>query len=443
MSLLYDDAHMHNLEAWPLATSILIFTLTYVGILSNRIHRTIVALSGAALMIAVGTWLSFYDMNKAMSSIDYNTIILLFGMMVVVGLFKETGFFEYMAIRAAKIAKGKLWMILVYLGLVTSLVSMVLDNVTTIIIMVPVTLSMADILGVSAVPFLVSEVLLSNIGGVATLIGDPPNILIGSAAGFSFTDFLTHLAPIVVVVWVIALLILLFLYRSVLTSRPKNVERLMSMNERKAIMDPVTTSRMLKVLGITIVLYLIHDRIGLQPGLVALIGGCFGLLWVRPKIDDILHHIHWDVLLFFMALFVIVGGLEAGGILTLAGKGMGLLLGHGVLLAALVILWLSALGSGVLSNVPFTIAMLPIFKGLAGQGIPVDVLWWALALGVGFGGNLTSVAAAANVFFVSMSESMGQPFTFKRWLKSGSIVSVTSCLVGSLALILALKLGLL
>jgi Na+/H+ antiporter NhaD/arsenite permease-like protein len=302
---------------------------------------------------------------------------------------------------------------------------------------------MADILGVSAVPFLVSEVLLSNIGGVATLIGDPPNILIGSAAGFSFTDFLTHLAPIVFVVWLMAMLVLLFLYRSVLTSKPKNVERLMSMDERRAIMDPITTSRMLKVLGITIVLYLIHDRIGLQPGLVALIGGSIGLLWVRPKIDDILNLIHWDVLLFFMALFIIVGGLEAGGVLTLAGKGIGALIGHGMLLAALVILWISALGSGLLSNVPFTIAMLPIFKGLASQGIPVDVLWWALALGVGFGGNLTPVAAAANVYFVSLSESMDKPFTFRRWLNTGSVVSTASCLVASLALILALELGLL
>lgn len=440
---MYDVAHMHNPETWPLLASVSIFTLTYVGILSSKIHRTIVALTGAASMIAFGTWLSFYDMHQAVESIDFGTIMLLFGMMVVVGLFKETGFFEYLAIRAAKIAKGKLWLILVYLGLVTSIVSMVLDNVTTIIIMVPVTLSMADILGINAVPFLISEILLSNIGGVATLIGDPPNILIGSAADFSFTDFLTHLAPIAVVAWVVTLLIILFLFRSVLTRKPKNVERLMAMNEARAIIDPVTTSRMLKVLGVTILLYLIHDRMALEPGLVALIGACLGLVWVRPNMDEILRHIHWDVLLFFMALFVIVGGLEAGGILILAGEGMQLLLGHSIILAALVILWISALGSGVLSNVPFTIAMLPIFKGLAGQGVPVDILWWSLALGVGLGGNLTPVAAAANVYFVSLSESMGKPFTFKRWLKTGSIVSIASCVVGSLALILAIKLGLL
>ncbi|MCK4357074.1 ArsB/NhaD family transporter, partial [Candidatus Bipolaricaulota bacterium] len=384
---------MGELSVWPLLVSSLIFILTYVGILGERIHRTIVALAGAVLMVAIGGWFSFYDMHKAVNAIDFDTITLLFGMMIVVGLFTETGFFQYLAIRAAKLARGKPWLLLLYLGLVTSLVSMVLDNVTTIIIMIPVTLSIADILGISPMPFLISAVLLSNIGGVATLIGDPPNILIGSAAGFSFTDFLTHLAPIVIVAWAIAQLILLFLFRSFLKRKPKNVDRLMGMNERQAITDPLTTSRMLKVLGITVFLYLIHDKIGLEPGLVALIGACLGLLWIRPKLDQLLSNVHWDVLLFFMSLFVIVGGLEAGGILTLAGRGILLLTGHGIAVAALVILWVSAFASGVLSNVPFTIAMLPILKGLASQGISTGPLWWALALGVGFGANMTPIGA--------------------------------------------------
>ena len=181
---------MGQLSVWPLLVSSLIFILTYVGILSERIHRTIVALAGAVLMVAIGSWFSFYDMHRAVDAIDFDTITLLFGMMIVVGLLAETGFFQYLAIRAAKLARGKPWLLLLYLGLVTSLVSMVLANVTTIIIMIPVTLSIADILGISPMPFLISAVLLSNIGGVATLIGDPPNILIGSAAGFSFTDFL-------------------------------------------------------------------------------------------------------------------------------------------------------------------------------------------------------------------------------------------------------------
>ncbi len=434
---------MGELSVWPLLVSSLIFILTYVGILSERIHRTIVALAGAVLMVAIGGWFSFYDMHKAVNAIDFDTITLLFGMMIVVGLFTETGFFQYLAIRAAKLARGKPWLLLLYLGLVTSLVSMVLDNVTTIIIMIPVTLSIADILGISPMPFLISAVLLSNIGGVATLIGDPPNILIGSAAGFSFTDFLTHLAPIVIVAWAIAQLILLFLFRSFLKRKPKNVDRLMGMNERQAITDPLTTSRMLKVLGITVFLYLIHDKIGLEPGLVALIGACLGLLWIRPKLDQLLSNVHWDVLLFFMSLFVIVGGLEAGGILTLAGRGILLLTGHGMAVAALVILWVSAFASGVLSNVPFTIAMLPILKGLASQGISTGPLWWALALGVGFGANMTPIGAASNVFVVSLADSVGESLTFKEWLRNGSTIAFATCVVGSAALLLAIQLGLL
>jgi len=430
---------MGDLSVWPFWLSLAIFVITYVGILSERIHRTIIALSGAVLMIAVGSWFSFYEVHQAVEAIDFNTISLLLGMMIVVGIFKETGFFQYLAIKAAKLARGKPWLLLVYLGLVTSLVSMVLDNVTTIIIMVPVTFSVADILGIPVLPFLMSEVLLSNIGGVATLIGDPPNILIGSAAGFSFTDFLTHLAPIVVVAWIIAQLFLLFIFRSVLTHKPENVDRLMAMDEQKAIVDPLTTGRMLKVLGVTILLYLIHDRVSLDPGLVALIGACLGLLWVRPKLDRILSDIRWDVLLFFISLFVIVGGLEAGGLLNLAGNGIISLTRYGMLLTAIVVLWVGALASGVVSNVPFTIAMLPILKGLASQGVPVAPLWWALALGVGFGGNLTPIGAAANVLVVSITQDTEEPLTFKRWLKSGSIVGFATCVVGSIVLILVIS----
>jgi len=393
-------------------------------------------------MIAVGIWFSFYEVDQAIESIDFNTISLLLGMMIVVGLFKETGFFQYLAIKAAKLASGKPWLLLVYLGLVTSLLSMVLDNVTTIIIVVPVTVSLTDVLGVPVTPFLMSEVLLSNIGGVATLIGDPPNILIGSAAGFSFTDFLTHLAPIVILAWLLAQGLLLFIFRGSLAQKPANVDHLMAMDARRSIADPLTANRMLKVLGFTILLFLVHDRIGLDPGLVALFGGCLGLLWVRPKLENILSDVHWDVLLFFIALFIIVGGLEGGGVLRLAGQGITLLSQRGMALAGLVVLWAGALGSGVISNVPFTIAMLPIFKGLASQGIPVAPLWWALALGVGLGGNLTPIGAAANVLVTSISDRTGEPLTYKRWFSSGSVVAVTTCALASLAFLLAIELRL-
>jgi len=430
--------------AWgPLVVSVLAFVLTYVGIFLERVHRTIIAISGAVMMIAFGSWLSFYGAHDAVQSVDFDTIMLLLGMMLVVGLFRETGFFQYLAIRAAKLAKGRPWLLLVYLGLVTSLVSTVLDNVTTIIIIVPVTVSLADILGISPFPFLMSEALLSNIGGVATLIGDPPNILIGSAAGFGFLDFLTHLAPIVLLTWLLAQGLLLFLFRRELSQAPSNVERLMGMDERRAIVDPVSTRRMLVTLAITVVLFMIHESIGLEPGLVALIGACTGLLWVRPDFDKILQEVHWDVLLFFIALFVIVGGLEASGVIGVLGGAIGFLARHGLVLAAVVVLWVGALASGVISNVPFTIAMLPILKTLAAQGVEVVPLWWALAIGVGLGANLTPFGSAANVVVASMYDSLGERLTFRRWAATGTWVALLTCAFGTAAVIIGIKTGLL
>jgi Na+/H+ antiporter NhaD/arsenite permease-like protein len=322
-------------------------------------------------------------------------------------------------------------------------VSTVLDNVTTIIIIVPVTISLADILGISPFPFLISEVLLSNVGGVATLIGDPPNILIGSASGFGFVDFLTHLAPIVLLAWILAQGMLLLLFRRELSQPPSNVESLLGMDERRAIVDPVTTRRMLVALAVTILLFFIHELIGLEPGLVALVGACIGLLWVRPDFDRILHDIPWDVLLFFIALFVIVGGLEASGVIGVLGRSITALSQYSIPLAAVVILWASALASGIISNVPFTIAMLPILKGLAATpGIHVAPLWWALAIGVGFGANLTPLGSAANVVVASLSESIGTKLTFRRWAGSGTWVALATCSLGTIALLIAIRIGL-
>jgi len=433
---------MLDAPVWPFVISLLIFAATYVGIFLEKIHRTILAIAGAAAMVALGSWMSFFSAHDAVESVDFDTILLLLGMMLVVGLFKETGFFQYLAIRAAKAARGRPWLILVMLGLVTSVVSMVLDNVTTIIIVVPVTISLADVLGIPAMPFVMGEVLLSNIGGVATLIGDPPNILIGSAAGFSFLDFLTHLAPIVLVVWIFSMAILLLIFWRPLHQRPANVDRLLEMDEKRAIVDPTTTRRMLFALGVTIILFFIHEPIGLEPGMVALIGACIGLLWVRPDFETVLKDVHWDVLLFFISLFVIVGGMEASGVIATMGKGVAFLAEQGIYLAIIVVLWVGALASGVVSNVPFTIAFLPILKGLAAQGIPVAPLWWALAVGVGFGANLTPLGSAANVIVLSMSKSIGERLSLRRWMKSGTVVGLASCALATVALLLAVRLGL-
>ncbi len=431
-----------NPGIWPLIISSLLFVLTYVGILSERIHRAIVGLVGAVLMIIAGTWLRFYTDVEAVEAIDFNTITLLLGMMLIVGVLKKTGLFTYLAIRVAKRTQGSPWKLMILLGLFTSLVSMVLDNVTTIIIVAPVTLSIAEVIGVSAIPLLLGEALLSNIGGVATLIGDPPNILIGSAAGLSFNSFIVHLAPIVLIVWVIVQALLLFIFRNELRQHPKNLSQIAKLNPARALTDRKTAKRILIVLAGTIALYFVHDTFHLNPGLVALLGASLGLLWIRPSLDEILNEVHWDILIFFISLFIIVGGLEAAGALEIIANQIGALTGHGMIIAVLAVLWISAIMSAVVDNIPFTIAMLPIISSLQSQGVNVAPLWWALALGVGFGGNGTPIGSTASVLTVSISERTETPITFRLWIRSGAITSFASCLVASALLILALKLGL-
>ena len=428
-------------EGWGTILSLLVFGATYVGILTERIHRTLVVIIGAVAMLAIGTWLSFYSPEQASAAADANTIALLLGMMVLVGMFRETGLFEYVAVWVAKLARGRSWLLFIYLGAATTIVSMLLDNVTTIILMIPVTMSLADILGIPMIPFLIGEVMLSNVGGVGTLIGDPPNILIGSAAGLTFTDFITHLFPVVLVVWVIAQLLLLLLFRKDLMKRPEHIEQLMATDERKALTQPRAARRLLVVLGGTVVLFFVHGNIGLESGIVALIGACAGLLWLWPDVKKALDEVHWDVLLFFIGLFVIVGGLEAAGALDIVAETIASLSQHGIILAALVILWVSAFMSAVVDNVPFTIAMLPILGSLSAHGVDAGPLWWALALGVGFGGNATPVGATANVIVMSYSSKTRYPITTRMWLRQGLPTTLVTCVAASLLLILAITTG--
>jgi len=428
-------------QVWSIILSVLVFGATYVGILAERLHRTLVVIVGATAMIALGTWLSFYSPHQAVEASDTNTIALLLGMMVLVGLFRETGLFEFVAIRVAKLARGRPWLLFVCLGAATTVISMLLDNVTTIILMIPVTMSLADILGLPMVPFLIGEVMLSNVGGVGTLIGDPPNILIGSAAGLTFTDFIIHLLPIVLVVWVVTQGLLLFLFRRDLARPPRNVDDLMATDERKALTQPRAARRLLTVLAGTVVLFFVHDRIGLESGTVALIGACAGLLWLWPDVKKALDEVHWDVLLFFIGLFVIVGGLEASGALDIVAHAIASLAEKGAILASIVVLWVSAFMSAVVDNVPFTIAMLPILAGLSSHGVDAGPLWWALALGVGFGGNATPVGATANVIVMSCSAKTSEPIDTRMWLRRGLPATLVSCTVASLLLVVAILTG--
>lgn len=424
----------------PVAAGI-IFLATYALIFSGRVHRTIAALAGAVAMISAGIGLGFYDFDLAVEAVDFNTIGLLLGMMIIVGIIQPTGAFQYFAIRLSQASRGRPWVLFLGLSWFTALVSTVLDNVTTVVIVAPVTLSIAEVMGVNPIPFLLGEAVLSNIGGVATLVGDPPNIIIGSAAGLSFNAFLAHLGPVVLTALLVATVSFTFLFRRELFRMPEDLSHLYRLDARRALEDPVTMRRMFWVLGFTVLLYFVHEPLRLPPGLVALIGAVAGLLWIRPGVDEVMKLVHWDVLLFFIGLFVVVGGLESAGVLGFISRELGSLARSGILVASVAMLWISAFMSAVVDNIPFTIAMVPVIRALGAQGVVVAPLWWALALGVGFGGNATPIGATANVVVVSVSERSPHPISTRHWMASATSVSLLSCVIATLFLILGVGTG--
>ncbi|MGC8781154.1 MAG: ArsB/NhaD family transporter [Anaerolineae bacterium] len=416
----------------PQIIASLIFVAVFGVILSERLHRTIVAMTGASVMLLAGLGLGFYTQEQALRAVDFNTLGLLLGMMILVQLLQQTGFFRYVAILTGKRSAGSPWRLLIILGIATTVLSMFLDNVTTIVLIAPVTILIAEIVGIATIPLLVAEALLSNVGGVATLVGDPPNVLIGSAAGFTFDAFLTHLAPIVLIAWPAALFVLWLAFRRELAVKPKEIEALLRLDEREALRDPVGMRKILIVLAGVIVLFFLQGELGLRPSTIALGGAAAALLWMQPDIEETLRHVEWSVLFFFAALFIITGGLEASGVLRrLAGAVVGSAQAH-PLADSLVLLWLAAGLSAVVDNIPFTIALIPVIQELAGLGAPAAPLWWALALGAGLGGNGTPIGATANVITVALSGRTRTPITTRIWLRSGLPVMLVTCIIASL-----------
>ena len=415
----------------------LIFAVSLYLIFAEKLNRTITAIAGAVMMVGTGLALGFYSEKEAIAAIDFNTLGLLLGMMILVALLEPTGFFQYLAIWAARLSRGRPVRLLVLLGTVTTVLSMFLDNVTTVVLIAPVTILISEILGMSAVPLLLAEALLSDTGGVATLIGDPPNVLIASAAGFSFNDFLTHALPIVVAAWLIALLLLRFLFRAELAQRPTNVEAVLKLNPAEALDDRVTMRKMLIVLGAAILLFFFEERLRLTPSLIALGAAAAALVWVRPAIKETLQQVEWSVLLFFSALFVMVGGLEAAGVLRAVTELVARIQGVPPVLLGLAVLWITAALSAVVDNVPITIALIPVIEGLGAAGIPIHALWWALAFGTGFGGNGTIIGSTANIVVASLSERTRTPITSALWNRRGLPVMLATCVVASLLFVLA------
>jgi len=431
---------MESLQIGPVVVASAIFLITYAAILSERIHRSIASIIGAAAMVAAGTWLGFYGDSAAFGWIDFNTIALLFGMMILVGIIQSTGLFAFLAVGVARLTRGNPVLLALTLGLLTAVLSSLLDNVTTIIVVAPVTVSIARLVGVSPVPLLMSEVLLSNIGGVATLIGDPPNILIASAAGFSFLDVLVHLAPIAFAAAIITQGTLLWFFRRDLRSVGSTQGDLAALDARASLVRPRQAIEVSAVFVATVALYLFHGLLGIGPGLVALIGASIALLWVRPSIEEVVKSVEWDVLVFFVGLFVIVGGLSAAGVLDIAARGISALTAQGALVAGIVLLWGSALLSGVVGSIPITMVMIPILLAYGAGGGEIGPLWWALAIGAGFGGNLTPIGSAAGVLMLSASARWDAPISVRRWFESALPATLVSCVIGTAGLTLLILL---
>jgi Na+/H+ antiporter NhaD/arsenite permease-like protein len=407
--------------------SSLLFVATLLLIFTEKINRTIAALAAAALMVGIGKLMGFYSEQAAFDAIDYRTLSLLLGMMILVAMLEPTGFFQYLAVSAARTSRGNPVRLFVLLVTITTVVSMFLDNVTTVVLIAPVTVLICEILGVSPLPYLLAEALLSDTGGVATLVGDPPNVLIASAAGLSFDDFLVHALPIVAVAWGGALILLLYLFKSDLSKRPRNRGAIMRLNPADALNEPRTARRILIVLGVAILLFLLDPLLHLSPAFVAMGAAGAALVWVRPDIKDILRRVEWSVLIFFAALFVMVGGLEAAGAWDVVIRLVQGASGMSPVLFGIGLMWIVALLSAVIDNVPVTIALVPIIQGLGASGLDVSPLWWALAFGAGFGGNGTIIGSTANIVVATLSEKTRQPITAGLWMRRGLPVMLLTC----------------
>ena len=410
----------------------IIFVVTLIVIFTEWIPRTIAAIVGAALMVGVGIYAGFYGEEQAIEAIDFHTIGLLLGMMTLVALLQPTGFFQYIATLVARSSRGKPVLLLILLGTVTTVLSMLLDNVTTVVIIAPVAILIGEILGMSVVPLLMALALLSNTGGTGTLIGDPPNVLIGSAANLSFNDFLVNALPVVVVAWFVVLGLLLFLFRKELRKPPAHAEAVQKLDPARALDDPITARKVIIVLIGTILLFFLQELLEFSSSFIALAAAGVALLWVRPNTQELFERIEWSVLVFFIALFVMVGGLESSGALDQIAEVMTEAASLNPILLGIIFIWVVAILSAIVDNIPITIALIPVIIQLGSSGINTAPLWWALAFGAGFGGNGTIIGSSANIVVASLSERTRTPITSAMWIRRGLPVMIVACVIASI-----------
>ncbi len=404
-----------------------IFILIYALFVTEKINKAIAVLLGASFYLVF----HFIPFHEAVEHIDMNVIFLLMGMMMIVKITEQCGVFEFVAIKAAKAVKAEPIRFLIVLFFITALFSALLDNVTTVLLISPVTLLLTTQMEISALPFIITEILASNIGGTATLIGDPPNIMIGSAAGLSFMDFLANVAPAVLIISVVTVLLLLLIFRKALVITQENKDRILMMDERKMIHNRKLMRKSLIVLGAVLLGFIFHGATETEPSVIALIGACALIIWSETDIEEILHKIEWDTILFFIGLFIMVGVLEFAGIIDALAEWMIELTGGQLRETSSLLLYFSGIFSGILDNIPLVATFIPVVK-LVGAGHAagdLNPLWWSLSLGACLGGNGTLVGASANVIMFGFAKKNRVPLTFLSYLKYGLPLTLLSLVI--------------
>ena len=409
--------------------SIVIFIVTYGIIVSEKINRTTIAFFGAVLMVLF----RIIGLDKAIEAIDFHTIGLLIGMMITVNIIKRTGLFEYVAIKSAKLTKGDPWRILLILSAITALSSALLDNVTSVLLVAPVTLVITEALEINPIPFMIAQILSANIGGTATLIGDPPNIMIGSETGLGFMDFIINLAPVVLVIYGVTLLLLKVIFKSQLHVKDELKVKIMDFDEHRALKDKPLMIKSLIVLSLIIIGFGLHQFIHMETATVALAGASLLLLISKTDPEEIFHEIEWLTIFFFVFLFILVGALEEMGVIEMIAKGViGITQGN-LLYTGLLILWISGIASAFLDNIPFVATMIPLIQSI-GELSPINItpLWWALALGACLGGNGTLVGASANVVVAGILEKHRYKISFIEYMKVGFPLMLVSIVISTI-----------
>jgi len=418
----------------PQIITIVIFAISYILIFSGRLDRSAAALLGLFMMVSAGYIFGFFRFEDLLIHVDWDVVILLFGMMTYVGLMAKTGFFKYIGIKAIKLSKGNPWLIFLYLSLITTFISMIIDNVTTILLVIPLTVEVAEMLDINPIPIMLGESILSNVGGVGTMVGDPPNIMIAFASGFNFNDFVVHLFPPVLTALFISTLLGKIIYRKWLREKPKNIEELMKLEEFRYIKNKRRMRFYLYILFGMIVLFATESYTGISAAFIALAGGITALIISREEPREAFKAVEWSTLVFFIALFALVGGLQETGVLKQLAGGIASISSN-VILTSIIILWVAGLSSSFVDNIPITAAFIPIVSSLA-LDYNSGLLWWALAMGVGMGGNITPIGSSAGVITLSLSKRYGHNITNREWLKFGTITGIASMTVCTLFLLI-------